>query len=83
MIVANYDEFRSNFKKYLDLVEEDHETLVIKRKTGKGVVMVSFEEYKSIMETLHLLSSRKNANRLYESMDQVRARKPKQIQQKV
>lgn len=72
MIAANFSEFRSELKKYLDSVEDNNETLVIKRKTGKGTVMISLDEYNSIMETMHLLSSKKNADRLYESIEQMK-----------
>ena len=75
MIAANYSEFRSELKKYLDCVEENNETLIIKRKTGKGAVMISLDEYNSIMETMHLLSSKRNADRLYESMQQLKSNK--------
>ncbi len=75
MIAANYSEFRTELKKYLDSVEDDNETLIIKRKSGKGTVMISLDEYNSIMETLHLLSSRKNAERLYESIQQMKSGK--------
>jgi len=68
MIAANFSEFRSELKRFLDSVEDDNETLIIKRKTGKGTVMISLDEYNSIMETLHLLSSKKNSDRLYESI---------------
>jgi antitoxin YefM len=71
MLAANYTEFRKDLKDYLDTVEENHETLIIKRGSGKGAVLISLEEYNSIMETLHLLSSRKNAQWLFESMDQM------------
>jgi antitoxin YefM len=71
MIVANYTELRNDLKKYLDEVEENHETLIIKRGSGKGSVMISLDEYNSIMETVHLLSSRKNADRLFESIRQM------------
>lgn len=75
MIAANYTEFRTKLKKFLDNVEENNETLIIKRGTGKGTVMISLEEYNSIMETVHLLSSKVNADRLYESIKQMKAGK--------
>jgi antitoxin YefM len=75
MIAANFSEFRAELKRFLDSVEDDNETLIIKRKTGKGAVMISLEEYNSIMETLHLLSSKKNADHLYESIEQMKAGK--------
>jgi antitoxin YefM len=73
MIAANYSEFRKELKQYLDSVENNHETLIIKRGSGKGTVLISLEEYNSIMETLHLLSSKKNAERLFESIEQVKS----------
>ena len=72
MIAANYTEFRTELKKYLDQVENNHETLIIKRNSGKGTVMISLDEYNSIMETVHLLSSKANADRLYESIEQMK-----------
>lgn len=72
MIVANYTEFRTGLKKILDSVEENNETLIIKRGTGNGTVMISLDEYNSIMETVHLLSSKANADRLYESIKQIK-----------
>ncbi len=72
MIAANFTEFRTGLKKFLDDVENNHETLVIKRKSGKGAVMISLDEYNSIMETVHLLSSKANADRLYESIQQMK-----------
>jgi antitoxin YefM len=75
MKAANYTEFRTGLKKYLDEVENNNETLIIKRSTGKGTVLISLEEYNSIIETMHLLSSKANADRLYESINQVKAGK--------
>ncbi len=75
MIAANYSEFRTELKKYLDSVEDDNEILIIKRKSGKGTVLISLDEYNSIMETIHLLSSKKNADRLYESIQQMKTGK--------
>ena len=71
MIAANYSEFREKLKKYLDDVEDNNETLIIKRKSGKGAVMISLDEYNSIMETMHLLSSKSNADKLHDSIRQM------------
>lgn len=75
MIAANFSEFRTELKRFLDSVEDNNETLIIKRKSGKGTVLISLDEYNSIMETLHLLSSKKNADRLYESIQQMKSGK--------
>ncbi len=72
MIAANFTEFRTGLKKFLDTVEENNETLIIKRGTGKGTVMISLDESNSLMETVHLLSSKANAYRLYESIQQIK-----------
>jgi antitoxin YefM len=72
MMAANFTEFRIGLKKFLDNVENNNETLIIKRGAGKGAVMMSLDEYNSIMETLHLLSSKANADKLYESIKQMK-----------
>lgn len=72
MIAANFSEFRTQLKKYLDDVEDNNETLIVKRKSGKGTVVISLDEYNSIMETVHLLSSKANADRLFESIRQMK-----------
>lgn len=53
-------------------MELDNEILIIKRSKGKGTVMISLDEYNSLMETVHLLSSKANADRLYESLKQMK-----------
>ena len=73
MIAANYTEFRTKLKAYLDEVEDNQETLIVKRGSGKGTVVISLEEYNAMVETMHLLSSRKNADRLYESISQMKS----------
>jgi antitoxin YefM len=71
-IVSNYTEFSTGLKKYPDTLENSQETLIIKRGSGKGTVLISLAGYNSIMETLHLLSSRENANGLFESIKQIK-----------
>jgi len=72
MLAANYSEFRSDLKKFLDNVEFNKETLIIKRGKGNGTVLISLDEYNSLMETVHLLSSKANADHLYESLNQMK-----------
>lgn len=73
MIAANYTEFRTHLKKYLDEVEHNQETLIVKRSSGNGTVMLSLDEYNAMMETVHLLRSKANADRLFESIRQMKA----------
>ncbi len=73
MIATNFSEFRLGLKGFIDKVENDNETLIIKRKSGVGSVLISLEEYNSLIETMHLLSSKKNADRLFESIQQMKS----------
>jgi len=75
MLAANFTEFRVGLKKYLDKVENNNDTLVIKRSRGNGAVLISLDEYNSIMETVHILSSKANAERLFESIEQMKSGK--------
>ena len=72
MIAANYTEFRTKLKSFLDKVEFDNEVLIIKRGSGNGTVMMSLSEYNSIMETLYLLGSDANAEWLRKSIQQMK-----------
>ena len=72
MLVANYSEFRTNLKRYLDDVENNNDTLIIKRGAGKGNVLISLNEYNSMIETMHLLKSKKNAEWINESINQMK-----------
>lgn len=71
MILATYKEFKADLKNFLDKVENDYDTLFLKRKKGKGIVLMSLEEYNSLMETAHLLKSKKNRKRLKKALDEL------------
>jgi antitoxin YefM len=72
MLAATYTDFRAGLKKYLDDVEQNNETLIIHRGKDKSAVLLSLKEYNSIIETMHLLKSQKNAEWLYESIKQMK-----------
>ena len=71
MEVLNYTEFRKNLTKSLNKVNDDAEIVVVARSKGKNVVVMSLEEYNSINETLHLISSSANKNRLDEALEEL------------
>jgi antitoxin YefM len=64
MDVVTYSEARANLKEVMDRVVEDKTEVIVTRQKAEAVVMVSLAEWNSIAETLHLLSSPKNAERL-------------------
>ena len=57
MRTANYTDLRANLKSYIDAVIDDYDTVVINRGNGKGVVMISLDEYNSLKETEYIMSS--------------------------
>ena len=56
MKVVNYTELRLNLKKWLDIVINDVEEVIIKRKDNQDLVLISMDEYRSLKETKYLLS---------------------------
>lgn len=58
METVNYSDFRSNLKHWFDKVINDVSDVIIKRKGGKDLVLMSLDEYNSLKETTYLLSGR-------------------------
>lgn len=73
MLIANISDFRKDIKTYLDKVSKNFDTLIINRGKDKGIVVMSLEEYNSLMATNHELSSRKNETRLDSAIDKLKA----------
>lgn len=72
MLVASVSEFRKDIKSYLDKVSKNFETLIINRGQNEGIVVMSLEEYNSLMATNHELSSRKNEMRLDAAIEKMK-----------
>lgn len=70
MKTVTYTSLRQNLSSILDSVENDQEQYYITRQQHSDIVLLSREDYESLIETLHLLSSNKNAKKLYESLEQ-------------
>jgi antitoxin YefM len=73
MKAVNYSDARQKLKELLDDVCAAHEPVIITRKRGENAVVLSQEDYDSLMETEYLLKEPANARRLWESLQQARA----------
>lgn len=72
MDVMTYTDFRSQLAGTLDSIADSHRPVLITRQNGKPAVVMSLEDFNAYEETAHLLSSRKNAERLSHSIEQIR-----------
>lgn len=71
---VSYTELRQNLARYLDEAVESRAPLLVTRQNGKGdVVMLSAEEFAGWQETVHVLRSPRNAERLVRSIRQLEA----------
>lgn len=68
MNAVSYSEARANLNAMIDKVVADRVPLAITRQRGEGAVLVSASEWASIEESLYLLRSPKNAERLLEAV---------------
>jgi antitoxin YefM len=68
MDVISYSRARQDLARLMDKVSDDRSPLIVTRRGGKSVVVLSLEEYRGMEETLHLLRSPANARRLLSSI---------------
>ncbi|MCF7529399.1 type II toxin-antitoxin system Phd/YefM family antitoxin [Neisseria lisongii] len=73
--VLSYSEARNSLKQVMDDVCHAHIPAIITRRKGEHVVMMSLDDYNSMEETLYLLKSPANAERLSQSIEAVKAGK--------
>ena len=63
----SYSEMRKSLKGYLEQVCMEHMPLLITRRNGENVMILSEDDYRSLEETAYLSRSPKNLRRLLES----------------
>ncbi len=71
MKALSYTALRRTLAKTMERVCNDHEPIIITRKSEGAVVMLSLEDYESLEETTYLLRSPQNLKRLVESISQL------------
>lgn len=72
-----YSKARNNLRDIINKVCDDYDEYIITTKDEKTAVIISYEEYSAMKETMYLLSSRNNRDRLNEAVDQIESSKYK------
>lgn len=73
MRIINFSDARNSLRSVIDQVVEDADVTVIARRDAPDAVIMSFDHYSSLMETVRLLSSPANAAHLAKSIAQLRS----------
>jgi antitoxin YefM len=74
---TTYTQARANLAKFCDQVTDNRDIVIIARRKGGDVALIAADELTSILETLHLLRSPKNADRLLSALKDAKARRGK------
>ena len=68
METLSYTYLRNHLAEVMDKVCNDHAPILVTRQGAPPVVVLSWDDYRSMEETRYLLSNPKNAARLLESI---------------
>ncbi|MSQ11020.1 MAG: type II toxin-antitoxin system prevent-host-death family antitoxin [Dehalococcoidia bacterium] len=82
-IETTYSNARAHFAELCDKAVDDRETIIVKRRGGRSVAIIAFDELTSLEETAHLVRSPKNALRLLQALERAyaRAEEPMTVEQ--
>lgn len=72
-IQTSYSDARARFATLLDAVVDDREVVIVNRRGKDDVAMIAADELRSLVETVHLLSSPRNAQRLLVALHEAQA----------
>jgi antitoxin YefM len=76
-IETTYTQLREKLASTLDVVVDQQEVVIVRRRGAKDVALIRADELTRLTETAHLLRSSKNAQRLLRSLLRVEKRKGK------
>jgi antitoxin YefM len=81
-IETTYSKARADLANLCNKVSDDKEIVLIKRRNSEDVALISSSELSSLLETVHLLRSPNNAQRLLTALNRAlsRSEKPQRIQ---
>ncbi|MEO1763091.1 MAG: type II toxin-antitoxin system prevent-host-death family antitoxin [Cyanobacteria bacterium J06629_18] len=61
---------RNNFFKLLDLVVQNNQVYIINRRDDENVALIAESDLRSLVETVYLLKTPANANRLLDAIEE-------------
>lgn len=67
-VSISYSDMRKNLKKNFDTVCVDHNPLLVTRRNGSNIVVISEEDFRSLQETAYLSQSPYNLQRLLQAL---------------
>ena len=76
-IQTTYSSARANLAKLCDEVVDNQRVVIISRRGRHDVALISADELKGLLETVHLFRSPKNARRLLTAMNRAKGKKPR------
>jgi antitoxin YefM len=76
-IQTTYSSARANLAKLCDEVVENQRIVIISRRGRHDVALISADELSGLLETVHLLRSPRNAERLLTALNRARGRRPR------
>ena len=71
MAQVSFTDLCANMARHFDRVEADRTELVVTRQNHKPLVVMALSELEGLRETLHLLSTPANADRLLGSIEEL------------
>ena len=71
MQAVAYSQARNNLRDIINQVCDNFEEFVITTKSKQSAVLISQDEYNAMKETMYLLSSKNNRDRLLDSVDEI------------
>ncbi|MFK5926579.1 MAG: type II toxin-antitoxin system prevent-host-death family antitoxin [Desulfuromusa sp.] len=71
MQAIQYSQARNNLRQIINKVCDDYDEVIITTKDEKTAILISYEEYSAMKETMYLLSSKNNRDRLMTSIEEI------------
>ncbi|AHJ11909.1 MULTISPECIES: type II toxin-antitoxin system Phd/YefM family antitoxin [Sulfurospirillum] len=70
-----YSQARNNLRSIISKACTDFDQFIITTKDNQSVVLMSYDEYSAIKETMYLLSSKTNRDRLLDAVEEIEGMK--------